>query len=362
MLSCSLSLLEFAHRQPAGSANSHSRRQTRKNAAFAGGRTPVKAGLYSGCSDPKRKLAQGTTNHLYSVSAVTNLAGQVVERYSYNAYGVRTVKNPAGVTIAKSAVNSDRGFTSYKLDAETGLYYARNRSYSARSGRFISRDNYTQSDSGPLAEDGYYNGMSLYMGYFVPNGVDPSGQYTSPYGLTDCVLHSSEWIDEPSVGVDVKGFMKPVDGNFDPTISWAGVKYFKMVVLLDVNIRFNVNCEYWCKGKCSDGSVYPDYAYDGDEIRGPGILISDLRVTVRLPAAPWPIPASWKWIKLVTATMAAGSTADMLNEVANAAKNGVSVFKTIVHNYGPTRICQDQSNLIRLLEQAAKTVGEQGMD
>ena len=218
MLSCSLSLLELAHRQPAGSANSHSRRQTRKPVAFRAGRTPVKAGLYSGCSDPRSKLAQGTTNHLYSVSAVTNQSGQVVERYSYNAYGVRTVKNPANVVIAKSVVNSDRGFTSYKLDAETALYAARARMYSGRLGRFVSRDPFriymkikraesniiiqrrpsisislggldldvpaeyeilSQSDiAHPRSGDGYLDGMSLYGAFFSPLKTDPSGMCT----------------------------------------------------------------------------------------------------------------------------------------------------------------------------------------
>ena len=168
MLSCSLSLLKFAHRQPAGSANSHSRRQTRQTAAFAGGRTSVKAGLHSGCSDPRSKLALGTTNHLYSVAAITNTSGQVVERYSYNAYGVRTVKNPANVTIAKSAVNSDRGFTSYKLDGETGLYFARARMYSCKAGRFIGRDTET-----------YVDGYNLYSAVFVPMHLDWSGRSIS---------------------------------------------------------------------------------------------------------------------------------------------------------------------------------------
>ena len=103
-------------------------------------------------------------NHLYSVAATTNTSGQVVERYSYNAYGVRTVKNSAGVTLAKSAVNQDRGFTSYKLDSETGLYFARARMYSAKLGRFVSRDLL-----------GYIDGDSLYSAYFVPNSLDPTG-------------------------------------------------------------------------------------------------------------------------------------------------------------------------------------------
>ena len=177
MLSCSPSLLEFAHRQPAGSANSHSRRSTRKTAAFRAGRTSVKAGLYSGCSDPRSKLAQGTTNHLYSVAAITNTTGQVVERYSYNAYGVRTVKNPANVVIAKSVVGNDRGFTSYKLDGETGLYAARARMYSGKLGRFASRD-----------PSGYVDGFSNYGSYFVPNSLDPSGEICLGYWASGPVI------------------------------------------------------------------------------------------------------------------------------------------------------------------------------
>ena len=103
-------------------------------------------------------------NSLYSIAATTNAAGAVVERYSYNAYGVRTVKNSAGATLAKSAVGNVRGFTSYKLDSETGLYFARARMYSPKLGRFIGRDFL-----------GYLDGESLYRAYFVPLKVDPYG-------------------------------------------------------------------------------------------------------------------------------------------------------------------------------------------
>ena len=109
-------------------------------------------------------------NSLYSIAATTNATGAVVERYSYNAYGVRTVKNSAGATLAKSAVNQDRGFTSYKLDSETGLYFARARMFSAKMGRFIARD--------PI---GYIDGHSLYGAYFAPNGFDPMGLSSMPW-------------------------------------------------------------------------------------------------------------------------------------------------------------------------------------
>ena len=131
-------------------------------------------------------------NHLYSVAATTNTAGQVVERYSYNAYGVRTVKNSAGATLAKSAVNQDRGFTGYKLDSESSLYFARARMYSAKLGRFLERDPFRHlgdlarhnlggsriagmDTAQPSASDGYIDGYNLYCAKFIPNLVDPDG-------------------------------------------------------------------------------------------------------------------------------------------------------------------------------------------
>jgi len=103
-------------------------------------------------------------NHLYSVAAMTSSAGAVVERYRYDAYGKRTVTNVAGAPIATSAIGQQRGFTGYHLDAETGLYYARARMYSAGLGRFIGKD--------PI---GYINGHNLFQAYFAPNGLDPMG-------------------------------------------------------------------------------------------------------------------------------------------------------------------------------------------
>ena len=280
-------------------------------------------------------------NHLYSVAAMTNSAGAVVERYRYDAYGKRTVTNAAGMSIAASAIGQQRGFTGYHEDAETGLCYARNRMYSTGLGRFVSRDNFTASDVGPSAEDGYFNGYSLYSAYFAPNGLDPSGQYTSQWGLTDCILYSSTWIDEPSVSVDVTAVGRPKSGAFDPTVSWAGIKYFKLTVVMDVTVTFNVNCEYWCRGCANDGTYYPNYTYDGDEVIGPGIVTRNIRVPVRLPAIPWPIPANWKWAKLLVATAAAGSTADFLNDVANVGISATAGFKAVVSEHGPEKICKD---------------------
>jgi len=127
------------------------------------------------------------SNHLYSPSAVTNTAGQVQERYRYDAYGKRTVTNAAGtVTLSQSAVGQTRGFTGYILDEATGLYHARARQYDSRLGRFVGRDKHRLFTNGfitdelsyvPSPGDGYIDGMNLFSAYFIPNYLDPLGLY-----------------------------------------------------------------------------------------------------------------------------------------------------------------------------------------
>jgi filamentous hemagglutinin len=104
------------------------------------------------------------TNALYSVIAVTDTAGTVVERYTYDAYGQRTITDADGTPRAESRLGNEIGFTGRRLDPLTNQYYFRARYYDAAQGRFISRD--------PLE---YVDGMSLYGGYYVPNGLDPTG-------------------------------------------------------------------------------------------------------------------------------------------------------------------------------------------
>ena len=80
-------------------------------------------------------------NHLYSVMAMTDASGAVVERYRYDAYGKQTVFSPDGTTVrATSSVGNSVGFTGRTVDSETGLMYFRARYMSTSLGRFIGRD------------------------------------------------------------------------------------------------------------------------------------------------------------------------------------------------------------------------------
>lgn len=128
------------------------------------------------------------SNSLYSPQAVTNEVGQVVERYSYTAYGERTVLG--GFSSTTSHIGFNHGFTG--LRDEGGLLFARNRYFSPELGRWISRD-----------PAGYKDGYGLYAGYFAPNGVDPTGL------ATECPEDNSR-LGEGAEGA-LYSFMKDLD-------------------------------------------------------------------------------------------------------------------------------------------------------
>jgi RHS repeat-associated protein len=107
-----------------------------------------------------------TRNQQWSVTALSDSStGNVVERYTYDHFGKRTILEPNGTTVrSTSSYNMPFGYTSRQHDPETGLMYFRARYYDSSTGEFTSPD--------PLE---YVNGMSLYRGYFVIVGVDPNG-------------------------------------------------------------------------------------------------------------------------------------------------------------------------------------------
>jgi RHS repeat-associated protein len=102
------------------------------------------------------------SNQQYSVMAISNAAGEVVERRQYGPYGEIEV-NEEGVPPVELSV----GYTGLQYDPDIKMLYARNRWFSPSLGRWVNRD-----------RAGYVDGMSLYRAYFVPGGLDPSGNTT----------------------------------------------------------------------------------------------------------------------------------------------------------------------------------------
>lgn len=78
---------------------------------------------------------------LSSPVALTDQAGNVVERYAYDAYGeVTTYDDAWSNPLGRSRVGNPLTFTGRPLDPETGLIHLRARSLQPAMGRMISRD------------------------------------------------------------------------------------------------------------------------------------------------------------------------------------------------------------------------------
>ena len=97
---------------------------------------------------------------------MTDESGNVTERYAYDAYGVPTIFDAAGVELTSSAEKNRFMYTGREWDEDLSLYYYRARMYDPYSGRFCSRD--------PI---GYRGGINLYE--YVRSrplvGTDPHG-------------------------------------------------------------------------------------------------------------------------------------------------------------------------------------------
>lgn len=91
-------------------------------------------------------------NTLYSIFALTDNDGKVVEGYQYDAYGRQTVFSPGDNDIvdfggddvvtdgSTNYIGNSYLFTGRRLDTETDLYYYRMRYMHASQGRFVSKD------------------------------------------------------------------------------------------------------------------------------------------------------------------------------------------------------------------------------
>ena len=107
-------------------------------------------------------------DHRYSVQAITDETGQVVERYAYTAYGERVVLNPDGTEKASGVALQPYGHTGRRHDDETGLQYFRARYYDTNLGRFIGRDSLMGASKNPFT----YDRMTIFGGILTNNRSD----------------------------------------------------------------------------------------------------------------------------------------------------------------------------------------------
>ena len=113
------------------------------------------------------------SNVLGSIDAVTDEDGNVVERYSYDAFGKPVFSDANGNKTVQSAIDNPYLFTGREYDVDTGLYNYRTRYQNPDLGRFINPDKVgIWYDAGNLG-----NGFS-YVGNNPGSQVDSTGQTT----------------------------------------------------------------------------------------------------------------------------------------------------------------------------------------
>ena len=101
------------------------------------------------------------------IAIVRAATGQVVAKYSYDAWGNCTVTNATGYAVGDKNPFRYRG---YYYDTETGLYYLNSRYYNPEFGRFISADGFVSTGQGITGSN-----MFAYCGNNPINRYDPSG-------------------------------------------------------------------------------------------------------------------------------------------------------------------------------------------
>src|SRR6266581_6753112 len=111
------------------------------------------------------------TDHLGSVDTITDEAGNVVLKLSYDAHGKRRNPNWTDPTGPIAALTT-RGFTGHEMDDESGLINMNAREYDPVIGRFLSAD--------AIVEAGFGQGLNRYS-YARNNPLsytDPTGNFS----------------------------------------------------------------------------------------------------------------------------------------------------------------------------------------
>ena len=137
--------------------------------------------------DDKLRSKNGTTvryfitDHLGSTVALTDANGAITSSTTYDSFGNAAPKQAAGSAAsgtgsaasstgnAASNIATTYRYTGREYDADTGLYYYRNRWYDPELGRFISED--------PIGFAGGDINLYGYVGNNPLSFIDPYGNY-----------------------------------------------------------------------------------------------------------------------------------------------------------------------------------------
>jgi RHS repeat-associated protein len=214
------------------------------------------------------------TNAVGSITAITDQNGDIVERVSYDVFGMPTITDyktdPANPTVvANSVIGNQYLFQGRRYDKETNLYYYRARHYDPIMGRFLQTD--------PM---GYHDSMNMYQAFNMNgvNFVDPMGEdIVLKKGNYNAILvyetdkfdrflgkkgtflgrlvYPDQNTDEPFNG-ELNVFIKDKNGNFMP---------FWEVVEQDLNTEIVHDAIYFAADGLSDAYIASNMLASGSK-------------------------------------------------------------------------------------------------
>jgi RHS repeat-associated protein len=139
----------------------------------------------SRCRSKKNLKRSSHRNQQYSITAITDGSGVVIERYAYSAYGTPTITDASGTPRTTTAIGNRYTYTGREWDQDLALYHCRARMYDPVGGRFVSRD--------PTGLEGSRYGLYGFLAGYALSAVDPYGLETgvaSPTGPRVPTHHS----------------------------------------------------------------------------------------------------------------------------------------------------------------------------
>ena len=143
-------------------------------------------------------------NQQYSVVALSDAIGNLVEQYSYSAYGIPTVHDSSGAARSYSYYANRYRYTGREWDDVLHLYHYRARMYDPAAGRFCSRD--------PIGYRGSAFLLYLYVGSSPMQNIDFMGtksckiSKTGSDGALDVLSGDTDERARISVGIETYAF------------------------------------------------------------------------------------------------------------------------------------------------------------
>jgi RHS repeat-associated protein len=151
------------------------------------------------------------TDDLFSVTALTDGTGALVETYEFDDFGQPTIRAPGGGLRATSAFDNPYLFTGRRFDPESGLYHYRARYLDPRAGRFTTRD-----PMGGFGDEANLGNAYTYVGNDPFTMLDPMGLFGVPGWILDASENAARMYHQSFDNVDWQAFR---EGSAQQTVA-----------------------------------------------------------------------------------------------------------------------------------------------